>query len=260
MRSIYLLLAVMLSVALVCVSARAEGSADPLMLLASASDPLPEDYVPDALRPIATTEAGVHLAITSTALLQEEALEPLYQMMRAAEKAGKTLYVRQAYRSYADEARRYEISLSLGQAAQRPGQSSYQTGLSVMLVGSDWKSGPLTEDFADSGESKWLREHAAEYGFVMRYPEGKEELTGWSYEPWHYRYVGVPLAKLMVERGLCLEEAAMGVDLSVPTDAPDELARADRVTEMEIVARDSSTFDPEIGPDGDYELSLSDLR
>lgn len=271
MRKLFLLLSVVISVALICVLAQAEGAANgSLLKLASASDPLPADYVPIALSPISSAVEGVNLVTTRTSLLQEEALEPLYRMMRAAASAGETLYVRQAYRSYADEARRYELLSGTGQAAQKPGESSYQTGLSVTLVGADWKTGELTADFADSSEARWLREHAAEYGFVLRYPEGKENVTGWSYEPWHYRYVGLAAAAAMAEQGLCLEELAMnsGLIADLPEDEEEEPWAEEEIPSQPVsepdhsvpAVRDLSTIDPEdIGPDGDYEISLGDL-
>ena len=226
MRKLSLLLILMM---LVCstVCARAEDTADmSLLALASAAEPMGAEDVPDGLMPISTENRGVNLTVSRSMLLRQEALGPLYQMMRAANRDGCTLYVRQAYRSYADEARRYEQMTSSGQASQKPGESSYQTGLSVTLVGTDWKTKALTADFAQSSEARWLSEHAWEYGFVQRYPEGKEEITGWACEPWHYRYVGVAAATLMAERGLCLEElvadaalmALMPVDAALPDD------------------------------------------
>lgn len=321
MRKICLLLAVMMTAALMCVCAQAESGADAaLLLLASASDPLPADYEPEGLSPIATSKEGVNLVVTRAALLREEALEPLYQLMSAAEKDGQTLYIRQAYRSYADEARRYDLLSGSGKAAQKPGESSYQTGLSVTLVGADWKAQELSADFAESSESQWLSAHAAEYGFALRYPKGKEAVTGWSYEPWHYRYVGVTTAKLMAEQGLCLEELVADLDLapalsSIPLpeeayveepadeedadewaeDEWDEEARGDEAQDEEAwddepmdeeawdedeaepeeearpeparktnhsvpTVRDPSTIDPEdVGPDGDYEISIGEL-
>ena len=194
----------------------------------------------------------------------------------------------------------------MGQVAQKPGESSYQTGLSVTLVGEAWKTGDLTAAFAESSEARWLSEHAAEYGFVLRYPEGKEAMTGWSYEPWHYRYVGVAAAAAMAEQGLCLEElVALNLDFAQdmplpeddfddeePEDGPvfvvdgedddvewDESVWADfsepdagwedepaqqtvvRTSPSAPPVRDLSTVAPEdIGPDGDYEISLDDLK
>lgn len=292
----FLLVAVVISLALTCAFAQAEGLLDTSLLeLGLAGHPLTPDDVPETLSQISSAVDGVNLVTSRAALLQEQALEPLYRMMRAAASAGQPLYVRQAYRSYAEEERRYELLSASGQAAQKPGESSYQTGLSVTLVGEGWKTRELTADFADSSESRWLSEHAAEYGFVLRYPEGKEEITGWSYEPWHYRYVGVAAATVMAEQGLCLEEVAMNGDLLAAT-AQDAALPQDYYTvveaEPEVVegwdagdwpgdaavevtdvllpesdpvfngpaVRDPSTINPEdIGPDGDYEISLGDL-
>ena len=277
MRKSTLLLVAVLLAMLLCLLAQAEGNDQPTLLLATASDPLPEDYVPDALCPISTAKAGVNLVLARTELLQEEALEPLYRMMQAAEKAGQTLYIRQAYRSYADEARRYEVLTGMGQAARQPGQSSYQTGRSVTLVGEDWKTRQLSTDFASSEESKWLRAHAAEYGFVLRYPEGKEDVTGWSYEPWHYYYVGMDAAMAMAERGLCLEEMAQDGSPIAQQPASTESPEASGDGEAEVpeekrgerprktdhsvpTVRDPSTIDPDlVGPDGDYEISIDEL-
>lgn len=226
MRKLILMLILTVMV-LSTVCARAEGAMDEsLLALASAAEPLAEDFVPDGLMPISTENRGVNLTVSRSMLLRQEALEPLYQMMRAANRDGCTLYIRQAYRSYADEARRYDQLSASGQASQKPGESSYQTGLSVTLVGADWKTGTLTADFAQSSEARWLSEHAWAYGFVLRYPEGKEEITGWACEPWHYRYVGVAAATLMTERNLCLEElvadaalmAQMPLDAALPED------------------------------------------
>ena len=209
MRKLLLLLSVILSAALMCAFAQAEGTIDAsLLTLGLAGNPMSADDVPDALSQISSAIDGVNLVTSRAALLQEQALEPLYRLMQAAAKDGQTLYVRQAYRSYADEERRYELLSGSGQAAQKPGESSYQTGLSVTLVGEDWKTRELTADFADSSEGKWLSAHAAEYGFVLRYPQGKENVTGWHYEPWHFRYVGVSAAATMTRQGLCLEELA----------------------------------------------------
>ena len=85
-----------------------------------------------------------------------------------------------------------------------PGGSEHNAGLAADIVTEDdWDT---YTGFEDTEEFKWLQEHAAEYGFIMRYPRGKEEITGYIYEPWHYRYVGVKYAKDVAQSGLCLEE------------------------------------------------------
>ena len=294
---IHKLLPLLMILMVCCACAQAEEVDSPLLMLASADAPLPADYVPEGLRQISAEVPGVRLVTSRSMMLQESALNALYKLMQAAKKDGVTLYVRQAYRSYADEARRYELLTGMGEPAQKPGESSYQTGLSVTLVGEAWRTADLTEAFAASGEAKWLSAHAAEYGFVLRYPEGKESLTGWSYEPWHYRYVGSAAAAEMVAGGLCLEELVpdsawldveeepfvpdedlkkeLEAELEEELDeedeeleeAPDEEFEEEPVEEPEeaTVKRehsvpptvDLSGIDPEdIGPDGDYEISL----
>ena len=85
-----------------------------------------------------------------------------------------------------------------------PGTSEHQTGLAADIVTPTYQM--LDAGFADTPAGQWLSEHAAEYGFVLRYPQDKQEITGIIYESWHYRFVGKTHAKLMKESGLCLEE------------------------------------------------------
>ena len=85
-----------------------------------------------------------------------------------------------------------------------PGTSEHQTGLAVDLVASSYQILDKKQD--ETAEQKWLMEHCWEYGFILRYPTDKSELTGIGYEPWHYRYVGKTAAAAMHETGLCLEE------------------------------------------------------
>lgn len=85
-----------------------------------------------------------------------------------------------------------------------PGTSEHQTGLAVDIVAQSYQM--LDERQADTPEQKWLMENSYKYGFILRYPTDKSEITGISYEPWHYRYVGKEAAKEIYERGICLEE------------------------------------------------------
>lgn len=84
----------------------------------------------------------------------------------------------------------------------RPGHSEHQTGLSLDVMGSNMDYNL----FLHSVEYDWMSKNAHKYGFILRYPEGKEHITGFKYEPWHYRYVGKELAKIMYENNLTLEE------------------------------------------------------
>ncbi len=88
----------------------------------------------------------------------------------------------------------------------RPGTSEHQTGLAVDIVDTSYQL--LDEAQEGTAVQKWLMTHCAEYGFILRYPTEKSDLTGVNYEPWHYRYVGEAAAREIMERGLCLEEYA----------------------------------------------------
>ncbi|MBU5626941.1 M15 family metallopeptidase [Oscillibacter sp. MSJ-2] len=90
----------------------------------------------------------------------------------------------------------------------RPGTSEHQAGLAVDIV--DVAYQVLDEQQEQTEVQQWLMEHCAEYGFILRYPTDKSELTGVSYEPWHYRYVGKEAARELTEQGLCLEEYLSG--------------------------------------------------
>ena len=85
-----------------------------------------------------------------------------------------------------------------------PGTSEHHTGLAADIVTPTHQT--LDPEFADTDAGKWLQENAAEYGFILRYPEDKQDITEIIYESWHYRYVGVDHAMAIKENGLCLEE------------------------------------------------------
>lgn len=121
-----------------------------------------------------------------------------------AEQHQGTLYWRQVnnYRSwgYDDTA----AQKAAGAIVKRPGYSEHNCGLAVDLGGSG--NFKLETDFANTAAYAWLIENCADYGFILRFPQGKESITGVIYEPWHYRYVGKEAAKYIMDNGLCLEE------------------------------------------------------
>ena len=86
----------------------------------------------------------------------------------------------------------------------RPGYSEHQTGLTI-------DCNTIDDAFGDTPEAAWLAQHCADYGFIIRFPQGKENITGYQYEPWHIRYVGADVAKEIQKYGLTLEEY-LGVD------------------------------------------------
>lgn len=122
---------------------------------------------------------------------------------RSASHQG-TLYWRQV-NNYVNQGKSdAEAQRIAGTIVKRPGYSEHNTGLAVDLGGSG--NFNLTTDFENTPAFKWLIENCADYGFILRFPKGKEDITGVIYEAWHFRYVGVDVAREIMSRGICLEE------------------------------------------------------
>ncbi len=143
--------------------------------------------------------------------LREVASQATEQMVTAAAAEGLYLRIASAYRSYDTQVSVYgSFVTNQGQAfadttSARPGHSEHQTGLTADFDAADGCT--LDSCFASTPSGLWLHERAAEFGFIERYPAGKESVTGYMAEPWHYRYVGIELAQEMRDRGvLTLEE------------------------------------------------------
>lgn len=134
-----------------------------------------------------------------------EAQAAFDKMASAAAAEGLNIYISSGYRSYDYQKGLYERYVARdGQAAAdtysaRPGHSEHQTGLAFDL-------NTISDEFADTAEGKWVAEHCHEYGFIIRYQKDKEDITGYKYEPWHIRYLGVETATAVYQSGLCLEE------------------------------------------------------
>lgn len=144
--------------------------------------------------------------------LREEAAGALEELFAAAEAQGYQLTLTSAYRPFERQAQLYDQrAAEWGQEAAdeytaRPGHSEHQTGLAADVIAHDNPECGLGECFAETSEGVWTAEHAAEFGFVIRYPEGAEDITGYSYEPWHLRYVGEETASAVAEQEVTLEE------------------------------------------------------
>lgn len=127
------------------------------------------------------------------------------KMQSAAASEGLNIYISSGFRSYDYQSGLYErYAQRDGYAAAdrysaRPGHSEHQTGLAFDLNSID-------DSFADTREGKWVAENCHKYGFIIRYPKGKEEITGYMYESWHIRYLGVDMATKVYESGKTLEE------------------------------------------------------
>ena len=131
-------------------------------------------------------------------------------MQADAADEGLNIYISSGFRSYAYQEMLYERYVEKSGKAEadrysaRPGHSEHQTGLAFDL-------NTIDISFADTQEYVWVKEHCAEYGFIIRYPENKESITGYMYEPWHLRYLGKETAQKVAESGLTLEEY-LGID------------------------------------------------
>lgn len=110
------------------------------------------------------------------------------------------------YRSYDYQAGLYQRSIVKGETTYvaKPGSSEHQLGLAMDVLSSEYSR--LDEGFEATVAFEWLKENMHKYGFILRYAKGKEKITGYSYEPWHLRYVGVEVAKAIKEKGVTLEE------------------------------------------------------
>ncbi|MCM3717049.1 M15 family metallopeptidase [Fictibacillus phosphorivorans] len=143
--------------------------------------------------------------------LRKEAAASIELLFKGAEEQGLQLLAQSGYRSYdtqvsifAYNAQQYGEEKA-NQTSAQPGQSEHQTGLSLDVTSPEVNY-DLVEKFGETKEGKWLAENAYQYGFIIRYPKGKEDVTGYKYEPWHLRYVGKEHAKEIHDRGVTLEE------------------------------------------------------
>jgi len=141
-----------------------------------------------------------------------EARQALNQMLEAAKQQGFDLVAFSGYRSFEYQTTLYNNYVNRdGQAAAdrysaRPGYSEHQTGLAFDIGERGKEDLWLTEEFGETPAGQWLFAHAQEYGFILRFPQNKEEITGYMYESWHYRYVGKDIAREIAKQSITLEE------------------------------------------------------
>ncbi len=158
----------------------------------------------------ALVDAAVRKTSSSAIKARVVASDALDAMFAAAEADGLKLYLHSGYRAYKTQATMYENRIkNIGRddgVVQKPGASDHQTGLGFDVISWAWRDSKLNAKFAKTEEAKWMAEHCPNYGFIIRYPEGKEDITGIIFEPWHLRYVGVDVARYMTECALTLEE------------------------------------------------------
>ena len=176
---------------------------DWMLRLASVAHPLPEGFVQPSVTSIDSQGREIDSRIVGA----------YNSLVNAAKADGINLYPISAFRPHStqvslfnarvERARNEGYSDPVAEAARhvaKPGTSEHELGLAIDFNSVD------EENFKNTAEAKWLATHCAEYGFVIRYPEDKESVTGIIYEPWHVRYVGTENAKRMTELNMCLEE------------------------------------------------------
>ncbi len=134
--------------------------------------------------------------------MRKEAASALEELFKAAEDENYYLYAVSGYRSYSYQKSIYNPYSGYSAPA---GASEHQLGLAMDITLAKY-NGTLSVDFGNTKEGKWVKENAHKYGFIIRYLQGKEDITGYNYEPWHLRYLGVDLATELYEKNITLEE------------------------------------------------------
>ena len=167
---------------------------------------LSEEYKPNDLTKVEHCDFSV--GSDECHQLKKEPAEAIEEMFAAAREDGYEIIMRTGYRSYGYQAALYESykeqdgEEAADKYSARPGSSEHQSGLccDVGIEGKDLNA------FEGTDEAKWIADNSWKYGFVVRYPQDKEDITGYMYEAWHIRYVGKEAAKYMHEKNLTLEE------------------------------------------------------
>ena len=182
---------------------------DSVWVVVNKTRPLdPKDHEPDGL-------TALRLPGNGGAQLTSTAAQALHRMYDDAEAADAAFRISSGFRSYGFQQGIYgNYVATRGRAtadtfSARPGYSEHQTGLSVDLY--DPAGCHLQRCYADTPSGTWVAKHAADYGFIIRYPEGGSEITGYKWEPWHLRYVGTDLARYMRDEDILTMEEVFGL-------------------------------------------------
>lgn len=185
--------------------------ADPLMILVNHTNKMPENYT------FETAECGSKTAVNKT--LQTVACNAFLELQKAAAAENVTVWMQSGYRSVSYQTNLYEKKTNYykqqgyddakakkmaAAIVNPPGYSEHNCGLAADLNSPEHTG--LDEGFENTAAFRWLCQHAGEYGFILRYPKGAEEKTEITYEPWHWRYVGVENAAKINASGLCFED------------------------------------------------------
>jgi len=208
------------------------------LLLVNPWNKLPEGYQVELKR------------MTNGLYVDARIYDDLSAMLGACWDAGLHPVVCSAYRSNATQQRLYNNKIyrlrtagyswagavkEAGRWVAVPGTSEHQTGMALDIVSYSYQL--LNKKQEETAEQKWFMEHCWEYGFILRYPSDKGEITGIGYEPWHYRYVGREAAAAMKESGLCLEEYLQALEAAASATEESTLAEVTEGTPVEEVSQ-----------------------
>ena len=182
-------------------------------ILVNKDNLLPSDYIPGKLVILDNNKNNFHNYNDPNLkpMIREDIIEDLFEMFKAAKEEGYSLIVDSGYRSY-----EYQLEVLKANIEKYgedkaykyvaiQGASEHQTGLCFDVA--YMYDGVYSDEINEEDEEiNWLLNNSYEYGFILRYPKGKEKITGYSFEPWHFRYVGKELAKVLFENNETLEE------------------------------------------------------
>lgn len=186
------------------------GAGEWMLTLVNEKNPLSDNYLPKLKK------------LANGLQFDERAIGKLNAMLSDARAQGLDPIVCSAYRNIEKQRKlfnadvnkyiskglsREQAEIETKKSVAYPGASEHNLGLAVDIVSKSYQH--LNEKQAETPEMKWLIKHCAEYGFILRYPEGKEDITGVTYEPWHFRFVGVSAAQKIMQDGITLEEYLM---------------------------------------------------
>lgn len=181
------------------------------LILVNKQNPVPDDFEPNL--------ANINSSMKADARI----IADIKRMMDAASADGVNLMIVSAYRSYDRQTTLFNNKLNKlmkqgmsyleaykvgSMSVTVPGTSEHHLGLALDILTGSYTS--MDDGFGETEAGKWLAKNAPDYGFILRYPQGKEEITGIIYEPWHFRYVGEKYSKDITEKGVCLEEYLKG--------------------------------------------------
>jgi len=169
--------------------------------------PLPKDYVPPSLE-----DVSEKIKTIGTVCVRKDIVPYLTRMFNDAQKDGVNLVVTSGYRKPEIQQYLYDLWFSImGPSAYyeiaEPGKSEHQLGTTVDLTDSSIGYARVDDRFSKSRGGRWLAQNAHKYGFTMSYPKGKEKVTGYKYEPWHWRFVGIDIATSLFNQGLAFSES-----------------------------------------------------